>query len=93
MPGRKEKPIFEGVTVAIAGELGGQWTDTNVARWVHLRGGKLVQTLEDSVTHLVCSADEFKARGAKGTFSVIYLVYLPYLSCLDYLYLEACIVN
>ncbi|KAL2260577.1 hypothetical protein VTK26DRAFT_5356 [Humicola hyalothermophila] len=41
---RKEKPIFRGLTIAVAGDLGGgQWTDANIARWVALRGGAFVR--------------------------------------------------
>ncbi|KAG7290267.1 hypothetical protein NEMBOFW57_000266 [Staphylotrichum longicolle] len=42
---RKEKPIFRGLTIAGAGNLGGsaQWTDANIARWVELREGKFVR--------------------------------------------------
>lgn len=67
----KEKPIFRGLTIAAAGDLGGgQWTDASVARWVELRAGKFVRETDDwdAVTHLVCSADEFKRMGATGAF-------------------------
>ncbi|KAK3692414.1 hypothetical protein B0T22DRAFT_13035 [Podospora appendiculata] len=65
MPIAKQKPIFEGLTIALAGELGGQWTETNIARWVGLREGTFVQQMDESVTHLVCSAEEFKKNGPK----------------------------
>ncbi|KAK4151764.1 hypothetical protein C8A00DRAFT_35574 [Chaetomidium leptoderma] len=73
MRSRKEKPIFRGLTIAAAGPLGGsdQWTDANIVRWVGLREGKFVREMgEDKdkgegeeVTHLVCSAEEFRRRG------------------------------
>ncbi|KAK3333539.1 hypothetical protein B0T19DRAFT_440293 [Cercophora scortea] len=65
MPVAKQKPIFKGLTIALAGELGGQWTETNIARWVGLREGTFVQQMDESVTHLVCSAEEFKKNGPK----------------------------
>ncbi|KAK0723083.1 hypothetical protein B0T26DRAFT_674697 [Lasiosphaeria miniovina] len=61
----KLKPIFRGLTVAMAGELGGQWTENNIARWVRLRDGAFSYQIDASVTHLLCSADEFKKRGAR----------------------------
>lgn len=65
-PGRAEKPIFRDLTIAVAGDLGGQWTDTNIQRWVALRAGKFAQEIDASVTHLVCSHDEFKKKGSRG---------------------------
>ena len=66
---RKEKPIFRGYTIAAAGNLGGsaQWTDANIARWIELREGKFVRAMGEDVTHVVCSGEEFKRRGAFGT--------------------------
>lgn len=67
---RKEKPIFRGLAIAVAGDLGGgQWTDTNIARWVGLREGRFAgRDLDGDVTHLVCSEGEFRRRGAVGEF-------------------------
>lgn len=66
MPPAKVKPIFRGLTIAAAGDLGGsaQWTDTNIARWVSLREGRFVREMSDEVTHVVCSSEEF--RKGKG---------------------------
>ncbi|KAL2018904.1 hypothetical protein VTK56DRAFT_10271 [Thermocarpiscus australiensis] len=64
MRSRKEKPIFRGFTIAVAGDLGGgQWSDANIERWVKLREGRFVRQMDDSVTHLVCSDEEFQRRG------------------------------
>jgi hypothetical protein len=67
---RKEKPIFRGLTIAAAGDLGGsaQWTDANIARWVGLREGKFVRAMGEDVTHVVCSGEEFRRREDFGTF-------------------------
>ena len=63
MPSRsKEKPIFKNLVIAIAGDLGGQWTETNICRWVSLRSGRFSLDMDESVTHLVCSAVEFNTR-------------------------------
>ncbi|KAK5653095.1 hypothetical protein OQA88_9193 [Cercophora sp. LCS_1] len=61
----KEKPIFENLVIALAGTLGGQWTDTNIIRWVQLREGSYSDEMNETVTHLVCSYDEFKTRGPR----------------------------
>jgi hypothetical protein len=84
----KEKPIFKDLLIATAGDLGGQWTDVNIARWVGLREGRLSterRRLEDGVTHLVCSAEEFRNRNGGGGglglfllfFSFFHLLLLP----------------
>lgn len=65
-PARAEKPIFRDLIIAIAGDLGGQWTDANIQRWVTMRAGKFNQDMDGSVTHLVCSPEEFKKKGSRG---------------------------
>ncbi|KAK3357226.1 hypothetical protein B0T25DRAFT_579334 [Lasiosphaeria hispida] len=65
MPPRKEKPIFQGITIALAGELAGQWNDTNITRWVSQREGVISYQMDSSVTHLICSEDEFKKKSPR----------------------------
>ncbi|KAK0711581.1 hypothetical protein B0H67DRAFT_541329 [Lasiosphaeris hirsuta] len=65
MPPRKEKPIFQGITIALAGDLGGQWSETNITRWVSLRAGVLSNQMDSSVTHLICSEHEFKKKSPR----------------------------
>ncbi len=73
MPARKtEKPIFDGITVAVAGDLGQGWTETHVTQWVKLRKGNFAQEIDESVTHLVCSLDEYKKKTRKGTYIYIH---------------------
>lgn len=44
MLGPKVRPIFRGLVIVVAGDLGGgQWTDTNIARWVGQRAGKFLR--------------------------------------------------
>ncbi|KAK0636853.1 hypothetical protein B0T17DRAFT_651542 [Bombardia bombarda] len=62
---RTEKPSLNGLTISVAGELGDQWTETNIARWVELREGSFSQQMDESVTHLICSPAEFEKRGPK----------------------------
>ena len=51
--------------------LGGQWTDVNIARWVGQRRGVFTAQMDDSVTHLLCSPDEFKNKGPRGKFVAV----------------------
>jgi len=62
----KEKPIFKDLVIAVSGQLGGQWTDANISRWVGLRDGVFSPDMNDSVTHLVCSKEEINERGPRG---------------------------
>ncbi|KAK4138213.1 hypothetical protein BT67DRAFT_475401 [Trichocladium antarcticum] len=72
---RREKPIFRGFAIALAGDFGdlggGQWTDANIARWIGLRGGMFAGRAPlptRTVTHLVCTAEAFRAgTGREGT--------------------------
>lgn len=69
---RKEKPIFRGLRIAVAGDLtatSSQWTDTNTSRWVGLRDGQFVgsgEAIDAGVTHLICEKAEFERRGSRG---------------------------
>ncbi|KAK1750686.1 hypothetical protein QBC47DRAFT_352744 [Echria macrotheca] len=60
----KPKPIFKSLVLSITGSLGGQWTEPNITRWVTLRGGTVSPIFSESVTHLICSDEEFKRRGS-----------------------------
>jgi hypothetical protein len=76
---RAERPIFEGVVVSITGELEGQWTEANISRWLTQRRGRLVQAMDETVTHLVCTEDEFRKKGPKGKSRFLDPRYLPWL--------------
>ncbi|KAK4193604.1 hypothetical protein QBC35DRAFT_479706 [Podospora australis] len=65
----REKQMFRKFNIAVVGSLGGvgkgaeQWNDTNLNRWITLRGGRYRKNQVDrNVTHLVCSEKEFKSR-------------------------------
>ncbi|KAK1769225.1 hypothetical protein QBC33DRAFT_347514 [Phialemonium atrogriseum] len=64
-PKSSEKPIFRDLVVSMACQLGGQWTDTNISRWVNQRSGVFITEMNNSVTHLICSPEEFKKRGPR----------------------------
>ncbi|KAL1855233.1 hypothetical protein VTK73DRAFT_8620 [Phialemonium thermophilum] len=57
-----EKPIFRGLVIALACPLDGQWSETNIARWVALRSGVFSSEMTDAVTHLICTVKAFKDR-------------------------------
>ena len=62
---------LKGVVVCVAGDLNHdaddhQWTNENIKRWLELRGGKFVDEMNDSVTHLLCSRAAFKTKEAEG---------------------------
>lgn len=69
---RKERPIFRGLNIAVAGDLtsaNSQWTDANIARWVGFREGRFVgsgEAIDGCVTHLVCEKGEFERHGSRG---------------------------
>lgn len=56
---QKKKLVLDGVTVAVAGNLGPGWTDTDVARWLGYNGGRFAASVTDDVTHLLCTAEEY----------------------------------
>lgn len=63
---KTEKPIFKGLVICVAGDLGRDWSDEAILRWVKLRDGTVVQEMNDSVTHLLCHMDDFKRKCSKG---------------------------
>ncbi|KAL5877689.1 hypothetical protein ACKVWC_006841 [Pyricularia oryzae] len=62
-----EKPVFRGCKIAIAGQLDENWTEPQIERWIKYRHGQLVDKVDDTVTHLVCSKEEFD-KGGTGIF-------------------------
>ncbi|ROW12354.1 hypothetical protein VMCG_00407 [Cytospora schulzeri] len=58
---------LNGVVIYTVGDLtrdakNGQWSNENTKRWVEARGGKLVDVMSDSVTHLICSIAAYKSE-------------------------------
>ncbi|OAA58058.1 brct domain containing protein [Niveomyces insectorum RCEF 264] len=60
--------VLKGVVVAVAGNLGPGWTDSDVARWLAYNGGRFSTTVTDEVTHVLCTRETYaqcsKAPGA-----------------------------
>ncbi|KAJ4361375.1 hypothetical protein N0V85_009411, partial [Neurospora sp. IMI 360204] len=63
---RSPRPFLRGLNIAISGTFKGQWTDTNISRWVNLRAGTFSLRMSEDVTHLVCTEEEFDKKGPKG---------------------------
>ncbi|EGO57882.1 hypothetical protein NEUTE1DRAFT_43047 [Neurospora tetrasperma FGSC 2508] len=61
----RPRPIFKGLNIALSGTFHGQWTDTNISRWVNLRAGTFSWRMSEDVTHLVCTKEEFDKKGRK----------------------------
>ena len=71
----KQKPIFNGLVIAAVGDMGPRWKSSDIARWVRLRSGKFVETMDShgvglAVTHLLCTVEAYKAREPMGGYQV-----------------------
>lgn len=69
---------LSGVVACIAGDLtrdadNSQWTHERVKIWLEVRGGKLVDVMGASVTHLICNIAAFEANRDKGKWLQIFL--------------------
>lgn len=71
MSKKSEKPIFKNMIIAVACSLGGQWTDTNISRWVSRRGGVLTSEMTDQVTHFICPVEEYKSKTLRGKLPLV----------------------
>lgn len=60
------KPIFRNLVLCTAGPLEGQYTLEKLREWTKLRKGKFQESFDASVTHLLCTKDQFKARAGPG---------------------------
>ncbi|KAG9253856.1 uncharacterized protein F5Z01DRAFT_132302 [Emericellopsis atlantica] len=54
--------IFKGCVLACAGSLPGQLTPENVKRWTTIRKGTFLRTFDDTVTHLLCTREQFEEQ-------------------------------
>ncbi|CAI4219145.1 unnamed protein product [Parascedosporium putredinis] len=64
------RAIFKGKILATAGPMPGQFTEENMARWTALRGGTLSPELNDRVTHLLATMEQFEKRVPRGLHAV-----------------------
>ncbi|KAF4454093.1 hypothetical protein F53441_3330 [Fusarium austroafricanum] len=57
--------IFKGRVLAAAGPLPGQLTADNLKKWTSLRKGIFIDDVDDSVTHLLCTKEQFDKKVPK----------------------------
>lgn len=54
--------IFKGKVFAAAGPLPGQFTVDNLKRWTSLRKGIFLDDFDESVTHLLCTREQWDEK-------------------------------
>lgn len=65
MPEVAKNPIFKDCVVAIAGDLNDYaWREEQVRKWVHYWGGMFSYIVDASVTHLLCTGENFGKKTA-----------------------------
>jgi hypothetical protein len=63
------KPDLSQVRLAVAGDMGDGWTNRHIANWVVRRKGKFSESVDESVTHLLCTPEEFQNRTERGGYA------------------------
>ena len=53
-------------TVAVTGDFGSARSHEKMKQWVEKNGGTFSKEITKSVTHLVCSKEEWKRKGPMG---------------------------
>lgn len=59
--------IFKNRIISAAGPLPGQLTVENLKRWISLRKGVFIDDFDETVTHLLCTKEQFDKKLPKGT--------------------------
>ncbi|KAF4595663.1 hypothetical protein GQ602_001276 [Ophiocordyceps camponoti-floridani] len=54
--------IFQDCVIAAAGPLPGQLTTENLRRWIEARRGSFSEEVDSTVTHLLCTSEQFDKR-------------------------------
>ncbi|KAI1374598.1 hypothetical protein F4677DRAFT_461363 [Hypoxylon crocopeplum] len=57
--------FFGNLTIAIAGDLGDGWNAATVARWVTTSGGTFTHGVDEQITHLLATPEQYKDRSEK----------------------------
>lgn len=60
------RQIFKNKVIAAAGPLPGQLTVQNLQQWTKIRKGRFSTKIDDHVTHLLCSREQFRKDVPKG---------------------------
>ncbi|CAM1502964.1 Fc.00g077400.m01.CDS01 [Cosmosporella sp. VM-42] len=56
------RQIFKNKRIATAGPLPGQLTVDNLKRWTTIRKGQFTEDLDETVTHLLCTGEQFAKK-------------------------------
>ncbi|UNI21394.1 hypothetical protein JDV02_007388 [Purpureocillium takamizusanense] len=59
------RQIFKNKVIAVAGPLPGDLTVENLRRWTSLRRGQFVDDFDETVTHLLCTEEQFNKRAPR----------------------------
>lgn len=60
------RQIFKGRIIASAGPLPGQFTIENLKQWTKLRKGRYTEEFDETVTHLLCTLEQFEDPGQRS---------------------------
>lgn len=78
---KPQKPIFKGLSLIIAGTIlnsaGTAMSHDSIVQWWKLHGGAWDKEVQVRTTHLICSIDEYKAKGVQGKLSHLRFLYRP----------------
>lgn len=75
----RPKPILQGCVVAVAGDLGDKWKDWhdgNLMRWLRNYGGQFSMVLDDTVTHILATKNQYQKKVQRGTYLMLAPIYL-----------------
>ncbi len=61
------RQIFKGRVIAAAGPLPGQLTPQNLKQWISIRKGTFADELDEQVTHLLCTQEQYNKRVDRGS--------------------------
>lgn len=63
---------FKNRVIATAGPLPDELTDENIKRWTELRKGRFSKDFDETVTHLLCTREQFNKKHPRGKTSLLY---------------------
>jgi hypothetical protein len=58
----RTRAIFKNMVIATAGPMPDQFTDEKLKLWTEQRKGSFSREWNDTVTHLLCTTEQFKGR-------------------------------
>ncbi|KJZ72856.1 hypothetical protein HIM_07800 [Hirsutella minnesotensis 3608] len=67
------RQIFRDRVIAAAGPLPGQLTVQNLKQWTSLRRGVFTEDFDETVTHLLCTREQFNTKVPRGKAEAMWL--------------------